>query len=245
MENQVDFSLIEVKNNKVNAEGLHQFLEIKTKFADWITRQLLDFEEGFDFLKNEKPFENNKKEYLLTVDTAKELAMLSKTDNGKKARKYFIEIEKRFNQQPTQLTTLDILELATNEIKKLKADLDYKNQIVIKRAKSVPPETMRITINRVVRNFAKNQNTIHQIVWGKLYEEFKYHFHIDLKARAKKGQSKIQIAEDLGKLEDLYNLALNMFEVKKILSLEDNKNNWEEDIDWITNHQVIKRLANK
>jgi hypothetical protein len=38
-----------------------------------------------------------------------------------------------------------------------------------------------------------------------------------MKTRAKKGQSKIQIAEDLGRLEDLYNLSLKMFEANKTI----------------------------
>lgn len=117
--------------------------------------------------------------------------------------------------KPKELSRLEILELALETEKeniKLRADLEYKNQIVIERSESVPPETMRITINRVVRNYAKKQKLWHQVVWSKLYEEFKYRYHYDLKARSKKGQSKIQIAENLGQLENLYNLSLKMFE---------------------------------
>ena len=120
---------------------------------------------------------------------------------------------------PKQLTVLDILELNTIKIKELKAELDYKNQIVIERAESVPAETIRLTLNRVIRDYAKKQEIFHPLVWGKLYEEFKYRFHIDLKARAKKGKSKIQIAEELGELENLYNLSLEMFEVEKIVKV--------------------------
>lgn len=217
----LDFSLIEVKDGKVNARGLWQFLGISQEFANWIKYQIetLDLIENEDFDKIVKTIgirQNGQIDYLLKIDTSKELAMLSRTENGKKARRYFIECEKQLKQPKKQLSTLDILELATGEIKKLKADLDYKNQIVIERAESVPPEKMRITINRVVRNYAKAQNTIHQFVWGELYDEFKYLYHIDLRARAKKGISKIQIAEDLGRLEDLYNLALKLFEADKI-----------------------------
>lgn len=120
---------------------------------------------------------------------------------------------------PKQLTVLDILELNTNKIKELKAELDYKNQIVIERAESVPAETMRLALNRVIRDYAKKQEIFHPLVWGKLYEEFKYRFHIDLKARAKKGKTKIQIAEELGQLENLYNLSLDLFEVGKIVKV--------------------------
>ena len=221
IENHLDFSLIEVKDQKVNARGLWQFLEIKKDFSDWVKNQIerLDLIENQDYHLQGEPHKNNLKEYFLNLDIAKEVAMISLTENGKKARKYFIEVEKRLTQ-PKELTRLEILELALETEKKnieLQKDLDYKNQIVIERAESVPAETMRLTINRVVRNYAKQEGVFHQLVWGKLYEEFKYRFHIDLKVRAKKGKSKIQIAEDLGKLEDLYNLALKMFEVKDLV----------------------------
>ncbi|MGL4404100.1 MAG: antA/AntB antirepressor family protein, partial [Fusobacteriaceae bacterium] len=219
IENHLDFGLIEVKNSKVNSRGLWQFLEIKKDFSNWIKYQIerLDLVENIDYHIEGEPLKNNIKEYFLSLDIAKEVAMISLTENGKKARKYFIEVEKKLTEPRKELSTLDILELATGEIKKLKADLDYKNKIVIERAESVPAETMRLTINRVVRNYAKQESIWHQVVWSKLYEEFKYRFHLDLKARAKKGKSKIQVAEDLGRLEDLYNLALKMFEENRII----------------------------
>lgn len=119
--NSLDFSLIEVKNNKVNARGLWQFLESKQEFANWIKDliQKYDFIEGQDFDKIIKPQENNKKEYLLKVDTAKEIAMVSNTDNGKKARKYFIECEKRLNKPKT---TLELLKSAVFELEKAEAE---------------------------------------------------------------------------------------------------------------------------
>jgi len=124
---ELDFNLIEVKDGKVNARGLWQFLEIGKEFANWIKDliQKYDFLEGEDFDKIVKPQENNKKDYLLEIDTAKEIAMVSNTENGKKARRYFIECEKKLKEksQPNkQLSTVDVLELATNEIKKLKKE---------------------------------------------------------------------------------------------------------------------------
>lgn len=90
-----NFSLIEIKNGWVDARGLYKFLQSKRQFANWINDKLLDFEEGFDFNKIVKPLENNKKDYMLSVDCAKELAMMERTEVGKIARRYFIEMEKK------------------------------------------------------------------------------------------------------------------------------------------------------
>jgi phage anti-repressor protein len=229
-----NFSLIKVKNGKVNARGLWEFLEINRDFSNWIKDQIerLDLEENIDYNKKGETIgikKNARFDYFLEIDIAKEVAMISQTSRGKQARKYFIECEKKLREvsKPKQLSTFEILEITQNEIKRLKKenedlgkDLNYKNQIVIERAESVPAQTMRITINRVVRDFAKKEGLMFTNVWKKLYKEFKYLYHVDLETRAKKGKSKIQIAEDLGVLEDLYNLSLKMFEADKSLAQE-------------------------
>ncbi len=86
----------------VSARELHQFLEVQSKFIDWFNRRIDEygFIEGEDyqevFLKNEKNDNGGRpsKEYALTLDMAKELSMVEKTEKGKQARRYFIEMEK-------------------------------------------------------------------------------------------------------------------------------------------------------
>ena len=91
-----DLIKIENKDDKqlVNARELHEFLEIKTSFKDWILRMLeYGFSENQDFimLKNEHALEAGKarKDYFLTLDCAKEISMIQRTDKGKQARQYF------------------------------------------------------------------------------------------------------------------------------------------------------------
>lgn len=87
----------------VNARDLHNFLKVKTDFSDWINRKIKEygFEENLDFVRDLK-FEESKKgtnlkhkliDYIITFDMAKELSMLEKNEMGRKARKYFIEME--------------------------------------------------------------------------------------------------------------------------------------------------------
>ncbi len=100
-------------SNVVSARELHGFLQVKTRFNDWVSNRIkeYDFEEGRDFTKllvklNEKG--RPETDYLLTLDMAKELAMVEKNERGKQARRYFIECEKtlRYMAEVPALPTL-------------------------------------------------------------------------------------------------------------------------------------------
>jgi anti-repressor protein len=87
----------------VSARELHAYLGNKAQFSHWIKDRIeqYGFLESIDFITREnslelesKGYTPSKKEYFITVDMAKELSMVERTDNGKIARKYFIECEK-------------------------------------------------------------------------------------------------------------------------------------------------------
>jgi len=84
----------------VDARALHQRLQSKTDFSEWIKRRIEDygFEAETDFSlnlgKTSKKGGRPKIDYLLTLDTAKELAMLERNEIGRMIRRYFIQKEK-------------------------------------------------------------------------------------------------------------------------------------------------------
>ena len=90
-----------------SARELHNYLEVKTQFKDWFPRMCeYGFTESIDFnpLKNEqvrleggREVKREIQDYQLTIDTAKEIAMIQRNEKGKQARKYFIELEKAWN----------------------------------------------------------------------------------------------------------------------------------------------------
>ena len=87
------------KITAVNARDLWKFLESKQEFANWIKDRVekYRFVEGKDFLINfSKSLGRPSKEYLISLDMAKELAMVENNERGRQARQYFIEVEKRF-----------------------------------------------------------------------------------------------------------------------------------------------------
>ncbi|MBF0320691.1 MAG: antA/AntB antirepressor family protein [Nitrospirae bacterium] len=93
----------------VNARDLHVFLESKQDFSDWIKNRIDEygFIEGNEFSINLGKTSNRKggrpsKEYTLTLDMAKELAMVERNAKGKQARRYFIECEKKLKEAHQQ-----------------------------------------------------------------------------------------------------------------------------------------------
>lgn len=106
--------IIKVKNengiNLVSARELHEFLEVKSRFNDWIENRIekYEFTENSDYTKIlvECNRGQNKYDYILKLDMAKELSMVENNDNGRKARRYFIECENKLKQVLSQKDNL-------------------------------------------------------------------------------------------------------------------------------------------
>lgn len=89
----------------INARELHDFLQSKQHFSDWIKKRISDygFEENLDFIGVHKKMiteagffgsrQKEVKEYHITLDMAKELCMLERSEIGRQARRHFIKME--------------------------------------------------------------------------------------------------------------------------------------------------------
>ena len=79
----------------VNARDLWEGLESNRQFGIWIQEKLDMFIEGTDFLTIllESTGGRPRREYYLTLDTAKHIAMLERNDKGRAIRQYFIDVE--------------------------------------------------------------------------------------------------------------------------------------------------------
>lgn len=100
----------------VNARELHAFLQVQTKFADWIKSRIADYDflENQDFVCVSENCETQRangqrgittrKEYYIALDMAKELSMVERNEQGKMARRYFIECERIARQVMTAPT---------------------------------------------------------------------------------------------------------------------------------------------
>ncbi|MDY3529138.1 phage antirepressor KilAC domain-containing protein [Riemerella anatipestifer] len=109
----------------VSARELHSFLEITERFSSWFERMCqygfvenIDYQgcEFFNTLANQ-----TLKDYALTLDTAKEISMLQRSEKGKQARRYFIECEKKLRTGAYALpqTFAEALKLAAQQAERL------------------------------------------------------------------------------------------------------------------------------
>ncbi|WP_448529193.1 antA/AntB antirepressor family protein [Raineya sp.] len=90
----------------VSARDLYDFLGVKTDFTDWCKRMFdYGFEQGQDFspILRKSTLGRPSIDYALTLDTAKEISMLQRSEKGRQVRRYFIECEKRLRSGMLQL----------------------------------------------------------------------------------------------------------------------------------------------
>lgn len=100
----------------VHARDLHAELESKKDFTDWIKARILKygFIEGEDYVlllpqmgEQKGRGGSNKTDYILSLDMAKEVAMVEATEKGREVRQYFIRREKQLRRLEKQQFNLE------------------------------------------------------------------------------------------------------------------------------------------
>lgn len=103
MENKLIKVTVKDDQQLVSARDLHKGLRLTTRFSKWVSQNFKDFDNGTDFMSvttvTDMPNGGVKQiaDYALTIDMAKQLCMMSRTELGKKYRRYFIELERKWN----------------------------------------------------------------------------------------------------------------------------------------------------
>lgn len=124
---------VEINENDeqiVSARLLHEFLEVKSRFNDWIKNRIekYGFIEGKDFTKIlVQQFSRvvEQYDYMLKVSMAKELCMLESNEKGSSARKYFLRIEDYWNSPEMVMARANKIQQKTINDYKAKL-LEYK-----------------------------------------------------------------------------------------------------------------------
>ena len=122
----------------VSARELHDFLEVKTAYKDWFPRMCeYGFTEGQDFCSflSESTGGRPAQDAALTIDMAKEICMIQRSEKGKQARQYFIQLEKDWNSpEKVMARALDIAHRELNTLKAANAELTVQNAIMQPKA---------------------------------------------------------------------------------------------------------------
>lgn len=227
--------LIRIDNDgKITARELYEFLELApTQFSRWAKSNIEQDEfytqgvdwQGFDIMSSG----NNIKDYSLTIDFAKHLCMLSRSDKGKQARSYFIEVEKR-SLKPLCMEDMMIAQLQSmkevrlqleqttaglaihdSRLSQLEEIQSHKAEIV-KELPAVNQMDQRSQLNQIVRGYSDRNNIPHSNSWHKLYEQFLYRYSINIKVRAgNRKQKPLDYCQHNGYLSDLLSLAIDLF----------------------------------
>lgn len=125
----------------VSARELHEGLGIGTQYTKWFDRMCeYGFSENVDYRAiSQKRLtaqgnETTYTEHQISIDMAKQICMIQRTDKGKQYRQYFIDLEKAWNT-PEQVMAR-ALKIANNEIDRLKAD----NKVLIADTERMKPK---------------------------------------------------------------------------------------------------------
>lgn len=181
--------------NSVNSRDLHKSLEVKTDYSTWAKRLL----EKYSFVEDEDYLTVSKKEgrqtlidYIVTLDVAKELCMVTNTKIGREQRKYFISIEKQHNgglvkslsdqQQKTQalFQTQEVMgEVITSHDKRIdsieKTQEDLKQRFTIEHWQQ---KALTDAKNKTVYSLAKDDEKLIRKLHMKVWSLFKKRFSI-------------------------------------------------------------------
>ncbi|HBH9977986.1 TPA: phage antirepressor KilAC domain-containing protein [Staphylococcus aureus] len=126
------FNIQEKENGEIAISGreLHQALEVSTRYDKWFERMTeYGFENGIDFISKVEKVHGQKRartyeqiNHILTLDTAKEIAMIQRSEPGKRARQYFIQVEKAWNSP--EMIMQRALKIANNTINQLETKIE-------------------------------------------------------------------------------------------------------------------------
>lgn len=158
----------------VSARDLYKFLEATERFNSWFDRmKQYGLTEGEDFtsVKSFTVVNNGAHkeidDYQLTIDTAKQIAMLQRNEKGTQARKYFIQVEKEWNSPERVMARA--LEIAHKTI----ATLEIENKEMKPKAlfaDAVASSKTSILIGQLAKILTQNG---YQIGQNRLFEKLR------------------------------------------------------------------------
>lgn len=199
----------------VSGRELHEFLEIRTKYKDWFRRMVeYGFEEEIDFIRvAQKRATNNLKnpvttviDHAISIDMAKEISMIQRTEKGKIARQYFINCEKKL-KEVKKLSPMELMELQFKALKEQQEKIAQVENRVYKLEEDMPlfqidcKEIQALVRKKGIealggyRSIAYNDNSLRGKVYSDIQQQIRREFGV-LRYEAIK-RSQLEMAKEI------------------------------------------------
>ena len=199
----------------VSGRELHEFLEIRTKYKDWFRRMVeYGFEEEIDFIRvAQKRATNNLKnpvttviDHAISIDMAKEISMIQRTEKGKAARQYFINCEKKL-KEVKKLSPMELMELQFKVLKEHEEKIAQVENKVDKLEEDMPlfqidcKEIQALVRKKGIealggyRSIAYNDNSLRGKVYSDIQQQIRREFGV-LRYEAIK-RSQLEMAKEI------------------------------------------------
>ena len=199
----------------VSGRELHEFLEIRTKYKDWFRRMVeYGFEEEVDFIKvAQKRATNNLKnpvttviDHAISIDMAKEISMIQRTEKGKTARQYFINCEKKL-KEVKKLSPMELMELQFKALKEHEEKIAQVENKVDKLEEDMPlfqidcKEIQALVRKKGIealggyRSIAYNNNSLRGKVYSDIQHQIRREFGVVIYEAIKRSQ--LEMAKEI------------------------------------------------
>lgn len=203
----------------VYGSELHEVLSVRTPYKDWSSRRLEDVDaienEDFEAAQICAPSGQTKKDHIIKLDTAKEMAMLERSEMGKRVRRYFIQIEKKYKENSLEglspeLKAVIIVDKRITKVEKKVEHLEYDIPLYGSEADELCNHVKRKGVDMLG---GKNSNVykdtkIRAAVYSDIYNQIKREFGLyDEKGRFRSYKAlKRRYLYDAHELVDVYEL---------------------------------------
>ena len=155
---------VNLEQQTVSARDLHNQLGIQKRFSVWFETNSNVFIEGEDFnpyqkvqvqLEGDREVSREVLDYKISIDMAKHICLMSRTEQGKRCRQYLIELEHKWNQP--ELVMARALKMAAGQIDELKLEnKELHDKIEADKPKTIFADAVTASDSAVlVRDLAK------------------------------------------------------------------------------------------
>lgn len=160
----------------VSGRELHDALEIKSAYMDWFPRMCAyGFIENVDFTSKENESTGGRPsvDHRLTLDMAKQICMLQRTEAGRKFRQYFIDIEKQWNSPESIMSrAAEMAHRHLEELRRQTSELLLKTAVQKQQIAEMKPKASYydlvlacpdlITVSTIAKDYGRSARWLNQ-----------------------------------------------------------------------------------